>query len=127
MKYLLLINKDEAKWRALPDAERSEVVARYSAYGRRIIDAGVMRAGERLEHSDAATTVRVRDGKRLITDGPFAETEEQIAGIIVIDVNNLDEALDWAADHPDAEWASVEVRPIMPWDQRTAQQGATAP
>jgi hypothetical protein len=79
--------------------------------------AGIMKSGAMLESTDTATTVRVRDGKRLVTDGPFAETAEQIAGIGIIEVNNLDEALDWAAGHPDSEWASVEVRPFVPWKE----------
>ncbi len=57
----------------------------------------------------------MRAGKRLITDGPFAETAEQVAGVAILEVENLDQALEWAAGHPDAEWASVEVRPIEPW------------
>jgi hypothetical protein len=115
MKYLLLINKDEAKWRALTDAQRASVEARYASYGRKMVEAGILRGGARLESIESATTVRVRDGKRLVTDGPFAETAEQIAGVAILEVKDLDEALDWAAGHPDAEWASVEVRPIMPW------------
>lgn len=59
--------------------------------------------------------MRVRDGKRMVTDGPFAETAEQIAGIAIMDLDDLDAALDWAAVHPDADWASVEIRPIVPW------------
>ena len=115
MKYLLLINKDEAKWRALGDAQRKSIEARYESYGRKMVEAGILRGGARLETTESATTVRVRDGKRMVTDGPFAETAEQIAGVAILEVKDLDEALDWAAGHPDAEWASVEVRPVMPW------------
>ena len=115
MRYLMLIQKNEAAWRALTDAERAEWTKRYAAYGRRMFEAGIVRSGAILEHTDTATTVRVRDGQRLVTDGPFAETSEQVAGICVIEVPDLDEALRWAAGHPDAEWASVEVRPVH-WD-----------
>jgi len=115
MKYLLLINKDEARWRALTDAQRKSIESRYESYGRKMVESGVLRGGARLETTESATTVRVRDGKRLVTDGPFAETAEQIAGVAILEVKDLDEALDWAAGHPDAEWASVEVRPVMPW------------
>lgn len=73
-----------------------------------------VRAGGILEHTDSATTVRVREGKRIVTDGPFAETAEQVAGFVIIEAANIDEALEWASTHPDAEWASVEVRPLMP-------------
>jgi len=112
MRYLLLIQKNEAAWRALSDAERAGWTARYADYGKKMMEAGITRAGAILEHTDTATTVRVRDGKRLVTDGPFAETSEQVAGLTIIEVADLDEALRWAAGHPDAEWASVEVRPV---------------
>lgn len=115
MQYLLLFNKDEAKFRALTEEQRAEVRARYSEYGRRIMDSTIYLAGAALQPTETATTVRVRDGKRLITDGPFVETAEQIAGIALIDVPDLDTALEWAATHPDAEWASVEVRPVVHW------------
>jgi hypothetical protein len=118
MRYLLLINKNEAQYRALSPEERRALHARYEAYGRKMMAAGILRGGAMLELTDTATTVRVRDGKRLLTDGPFAETTEQIAGIGIIEVANLDEALEWAAGHPDAEWASVEVRPIVPWENQ---------
>jgi hypothetical protein len=117
MRYLLLINKNEAKYRELSDEERRALHARYEAYGRKMMAAGILKGGAMLEPTDTATTVRVRNGQRLITDGPFAETNEQVAGIGIIDVDNLDQALEWAAGHPDAEWASVEVRPIVPWEK----------
>lgn len=63
----------------------------------------------------SSIAARVRDGKRLLTDGPFAETAEQIAGVGIIEVKDLDEAIEWAANHPDAEWGSVEIRPIVEW------------
>ncbi len=116
MRYALLINKDEAAWAKLDDACRAKWLERYAAYGQKMMAAGILRSGAMLEHTDAATTVRQRDGKRLVTDGPFAETTEQLAGFALIEVANLDEALRWAAGHPDAEWGSVEVRPIVPWD-----------
>lgn len=116
MKYLMLINKDEAKFDAMSDEARKALLARYEAYGMKMVAAGILRAGAILEPTRTATTVRVRAGKRVVSDGPFAETAEQIAGFAIIEVDNLDQALDWAAGHPDAEWASVEVRPIVPWE-----------
>jgi hypothetical protein len=118
VKYLLLINKDEAAWRALSDDERAAVAARYAAYGRKMMEAGVLRGGAMLEPVESATTVRVRGGKRMVTDGPFAETVEQIAGVAIMELDNLDQAIEWAAGHPDAAWASVEIRPIVPWDEQ---------
>lgn len=115
MKYLLLFNKDEAKFRALDDAQRAALIARYERFGVEMLGAKIMVAGEALQPPDTATTVRVRDGKRLLTDGPFAETAEQVAGFCLIEVDNLDEALRWAERHPDAHWASVEVRPVAEW------------
>lgn len=120
MKYFLLINKDEAKYRALSAEERAGWNARYAAYGKKMIASGIVQSGAMLQPTDTATTVRVRAGRRLYTDGPFAETAEHIAGVCIIDVKNLDEALEWAANHPDAEWGSVEVRPIVEWDEKTA-------
>ena len=117
MKYLLLINKNETAWRALSDAEREAIKARYAAYGRKMADSGALQGGAMLEPVESATTVRVRAGKRLVTDGPFAETVEQIAGIAILELPSIDQAIEWAAGHPDAEWASVEIRPIMPWDE----------
>jgi len=115
MKYLMLINKDEAKFDAMSDEARGALVARYQAYGEKMAAAGILRSGAVLEPTRTATTVRVRSGKRVMTDGPFAETAEQVAGFAIIEVKDLDAALDWAAGHPDAEWASVEIRPIVPW------------
>jgi hypothetical protein len=115
MRYLLLINKNEAAFRTLSEDDRRALLARYEAYGRKMAEAGVIRGGAVLDLTDTATTVRVRNGKRVVSDGPFAETAEQVAGIAILEVANLDEALEWAAGHPDAEWASVEVRPIVPW------------
>jgi hypothetical protein len=115
MKYLMLINKDESRFEAMTDVERRALIGRYEAYGKKMMAAGIVTSGAMLEPTRAATTVRVRGGKRVVSDGPFAETSEQIAGFAVIEVDDLDQALDWAAGHPDAEWASVEVRPIVPW------------
>lgn len=113
MKYLMLVQKNEAAYRALSADERDDLHARYAAHGRRMVEAGVLRGGAVLESTQAATTLRLRDGRRLVTDGPFAECAEQIAGVCILEVADLDEALAWAADHPDAAWGSVEVRPIL--------------
>ena len=115
MKYLMLINKDEAKFDAMSADDRAALLGRYQAYGKKMMDAGILRSGAVLEPTRTATTVRMRGGKRVVSDGPFAETAEQVAGFAIIEVDDLDQALDWAAGHPDAEWASVEVRPIVPW------------
>jgi hypothetical protein len=88
------------------------VTAEYGTFTREIADSGEMVAGEALQPTDTATTVRVRDGKRATTDGPFAETKEVLAGFYLVDVKDLDRALELAAKIPGARTGSVEVRPV---------------
>lgn len=85
----------------------------WGAYTRALIDAGVLRSGNALHPADAATTVRLRDGKRQVQDGPFADSKDQLGGYYIIDVPGLDQALDWAARNPAAAFGAVEVRPIF--------------
>ncbi len=89
-------------------------------YTQELEGAGVHVAGDALELVESATTVRVRDGETLITDGPFAETKEILAGFYIIDVPDLDSALKWAAKMPNIGYGSVEVRPVMVFDQQPA-------
>lgn len=98
------------------DTNSPEVQAMHAAYGRyteEIQKAGVMKGGDALLPSSMASTVRVRDGKTLTTDGPFAETKEQLGGYYEFECQNLDEAITWAAKIPGAAWGSIEVRPIF--------------
>ncbi len=113
MQYLLLIYDDETMWDRLSEEESSAVIQRYWAFSRQAREAGVMVGGARLHPTTAATSVRVRGGERLVTDGPFAETKEQLGGQYVIDVPTLDDALDWAARIPGAAYGTIEVRPVM--------------
>ncbi len=106
MQYMLLIYSQEGG----PDDP--EVLKRYGAFTQEVRDAGKLVAGDRLEPSTAATTVRIRNGETLTTDGPFAETKEQLGGYYILECDNLDEALAYAAKIPAAEHGSVEVRPI---------------
>ena len=106
MQYMLLIYSQEGG----PDDP--EVMKRYGAFTQEVRDAGKLVAGDRLEPSTAATTVRIRNGETLTTDGPFAETKEQLGGYYILECDNLDEALAYAAKIPAAEHGSVEVRPI---------------
>lgn len=111
MKYICLIYGDES---APSTAEENEATHKaYWAYTQELLASGKMVAGEALESVSTATTVRVRDGQTLTTDGPFAETKEQLGGFYLIDADNLDEALQWAAKIPGALNGSIEVRPIM--------------
>ena len=95
-------------------------MAAYQRFTDAATEAGVMSAGDGLQPSSTATTVRVRDGETLLTDGPFAETKEQLNGFYILDVASLDDALAWAARIPDAAGGAVEVRPVMIYDEMPA-------
>jgi hypothetical protein len=115
MRYLLLIYSEETT--GAPDpVEGEKVMQEYWAYSQAVQEAGVVQAGEALEPSNTATTVAVKDGERIMTDGPFAETREVLGGFYLIDVPDLDAALDWAARCPGAKYGKVEVRPVMEFD-----------
>ncbi len=113
MKYMLTLIGPEGGWEdASPEQMKAEM-ARWSAYGQELVGAGAFLAGEGLQESATATTVRIADdGERLVTDGPFAETKEQIGGFYLIECKDLDEALDWAKKVP-VSAGGVEVRPVM--------------
>jgi hypothetical protein len=111
MEYMLLIYGDEKAWNALSQDEINKIMADYGTYTQEVIAAGIMRGGSELAPVHTASTVRVRNGKTLTTDGPFAETKEQLGGYYLIDVPNLDEAIKWAAKIPSAAFGSVEIRP----------------
>jgi hypothetical protein len=111
--YTLLIYGDPS---AAPDYEApegQEEFQRWMAYTQEMTESGVRKAGEALHPAQTATTVRVRDGETLHTDGPFAETKEVLGGFYLIDVPDLDAALDWAAKMPNIHYGSVEVRPVV--------------
>ena len=113
MRYMLMIYNAPGGWEKLSEEEQNSVMSEYYDYTDSLESAGILRAGAPLESVDTATTVRVRDGERLTTDGPFAETREVLGGYYVIEVDSLDEALDHAARIPGARNGSVEVRPIV--------------
>ncbi|MDQ6728090.1 MAG: YciI family protein [Actinomycetota bacterium] len=114
MRYLLLICGDEkAMLGASPDVAR-QMTESYNAFGKEMVERGVLQGGERLHPTSDATTVRVRDGEVLTSDGPFAETKEQMGGYYLVDCKDLDEAIEVASRIPGAQHGSIEVRPI--WD-----------
>ena len=115
MLYALLIHEDEKFWETQPPEALGKLMADYTAFGER--NAAAIKDGQALQPTTTATTVRVRDGERMLTDGPFAETREQFGGYYVVDVASLDEALDIAAQIPGAETGCVEVRPVMAFDE----------
>ena len=114
MQYMLLIYNDERAWAALPEEERSAIVGEYFALTDELRTAGAYVAGAPLRPTETASTVRLRDGEQLVTDGPFAETKEQLGGYFLIEAESAEEALEWAARIPAARYGSIEVRPVQP-------------
>jgi len=113
MQYLLLLHMDESGWDQLAPDQRVEGQAAYANYTASLRDAGTLVASARLTNSDAAKTIRTKGGKPVITDGPFAETKEQIAGFYLIEAADLDDAVARAADCPGAQYGIVEVRQLF--------------
>jgi hypothetical protein len=115
MQYMLLIYGDEQGWTDVPEDVQRDMYAKFFAYSDALEKAGAFVAGSALAPSTSATVVRVAEGETLTTDGPFAETKEQLGGYYLIDVETLDEALEWAARVPSAKVGQpVEVRPLQP-------------
>jgi hypothetical protein len=114
MNYLLLIYTNEAEFQAMSQAAISALTQDYVEFTKSIVQAGQLKAGDRLKPVSTASTVRVRNGKTTVTDGPFAETREQLGGYYLVDAKDLDEALAIAARIPGARHGSIEVRPIWP-------------
>ena len=112
MKYILLIYGDERRWDTATDAEKQTIYEGHNAYGEALGQAGVMRGGYELKPIATATTLRFENGKPTTLDGPFAETKEQLGGYYVIEVDNLEQALEWAAKMPGMSAGAVEVRPL---------------
>ncbi|MDV6307398.1 YciI family protein [Gordonia amicalis] len=110
MHYSLLLHYPEQDTTLGEDAIRSGQAA-FSAYARALQDAGVLVSAEVLQHSTATTTLRKVDGELVIQDGPFADTKEQLGGSIVVDVEDLDAAIEWARQAPPIDWGVVEIRP----------------
>jgi hypothetical protein len=116
MQYLLLIYANEQAQSQMSPEAGQQLFSDYMAFTQSVKDSGHYRGGEALTPTNTATTVRVRDGKTLTTDGPFAETREQLGGFYLIEASDLDDAIKIAARIPDAKNGSVEVRPIMKFE-----------
>ena len=114
MQYVALIYAEEGPWEAFSDTERESWMARYRAFSREAEAAGVVAGGHELASTRDATTVRIRNEDTLVTDGPYAEVKEALGGFYVFDCASLDEAVDWAAKIPGAEYGAIEVRAY--WD-----------
>jgi hypothetical protein len=113
MQYMLLIYNDENVWARIPDEERNGIIGEYFALTSAMKERGAWQAGAPLQPTITATTVRVRDGENVMTDGPFAETKEQLGGYYLVEADSVDEALEWAARIPSARYGAIEVRPVM--------------
>jgi hypothetical protein len=113
VQYILLIYGTESSWINMPEEQMKAFYGQYMEYGRAMTEAGVVRGGHELKPVAMATTVRVVDGKTVATDGPFAETKEQLGGYYIIETENLEQAIEWAAKCPSAPFGSIEVRPLV--------------
>jgi len=115
MHYLLLICDSEAEFETVPEQAVAGIIKEYGDYTAALQEAGVYVGSNRLRPTATAKCVRVRGGETLLTDGPYAETKEQLGGYFLINVNDLDEALRWAAKIPSARFGTIEVRPV--WER----------
>ena len=115
MEYMLIFTESAADFSKRNDPTAAPAYwGAWSAYCGALVESGVMVSGAGLQPPDTATTVRIRDGKRTIHDGPYAEAKEMLGGFFVINVPDLDTALEWAARSPSSSYASTEVRPVLP-------------
>ena len=117
MQYLCLIYDDESTWANMPEDERNAVYGEYTAFTQAIKDSGNLVGADQLQPVSTATSVRVRNGETLVTDGPFAETKEQLGGYYLIEAKDVDEALKIAERIPSARYGTVEVRPVVVWEE----------
>ena len=119
MRYLLLIYSSEVTDNSVTPEQQQAVMNEYWAFNRMINERGVSKGGEALMPTAMATTVRIKEGKATITDGPFAETKEQLGGYYLLDVKDLDEAIEIAKLCPGAKYGSIELRPILEFGDNT--------
>src|ERR671923_2698868 len=126
MKYLCLIYENEKNWRSPPPADSEAIMNEYFAFTEEIRKNGKYVGGEALQPTVTATTVRVRNGKVSTTDGPFAETKEQLGGFYMIEAKDLNDAIQVAAKIPSARFGAIEVRPVVDFSQEQAKREQTA-
>ena len=120
MQYMLLIYDDPHTWAGMSEDERNAVMGEYFTYTEALRKAGAFIAGEALQPSDTAKSVRVRDEGDQITDGPFAETKEVLGGFYLVEVDSEEDALRWGAKIPSARFGTIEVRPTVVFDREAA-------
>ena len=118
MRYMLLIYGDESRYAEMSEEEGAAQMALWDEYTTELVEAGAFVAGEGLQTSTTATTLRVENDEAILTDGPFAETKEQVGGFYVIDVENLDKAIEWAKKLPSTgNGMPTEIRPVMAYEE----------
>jgi hypothetical protein len=120
VQYMLLIYDDPQTWAGMGEDERNAVMGEYFAYTEELRKAGALVAGEALQPTETAKSVRRRDGEDVVTDGPFAETREVFGGFYLVDVDSEEEALRWAGKIPSARFGTIEVRPTVVFDREPA-------
>jgi hypothetical protein len=117
MKFMLLLWGDESQWADMSEEQIAADMERWNDYTNQLTAAGALVSGEGLQASADSRTLRIEDGERVVTDGPFAETKEQLGGFYVIECASIEEALDWAAKVPSAEYGATEVRPVLAYEE----------
>jgi hypothetical protein len=120
MKYMLLIYDSEKEWAKFSAADTKKIMGEYLQFSSEIRASGHYQAGAPLQPTTAATSVRIRNGRTLVTDGPFAETGEQLGGFYMVEARDLDEAISIAARIPSARLGTIEVRPVAPMPEAVA-------
>jgi hypothetical protein len=123
---MAIIYNDESSYANATPEQIGAIFAAHGEFGEAAGKAGVLLGGEGLQPVATATTVQVRDGERLLTDGPYAETKEQLGGFYMLECKDLDEALAWAARIPEAKTGTIEVRPVMVYDEMTGGDSSGA-
>jgi hypothetical protein len=121
MKFTLLLWGDESHWADMSEEESAAEMERWEDYSAQLIAAGAMVSGEGLQPSATSKTLRIENGERVVTDGPYAETKEQLGGFYVIDVPSFDDALEWASKLPSVEHGSTEIRPVILYEDTGAE------
>jgi hypothetical protein len=131
MKFMLLLWGDESQWADMSEEEAAAEMARWEDYTNQLIAAGVLVSGEGLQASATSKTLRIENGERVVTDGPFAETKEQLGGFYVVECESFDDAIEWASKVPSAEQGPTEIRPVIAYEemgfedtQRPAEAGS---
>ncbi len=126
MKYLLAVYHDEDRWPALDEEAQQAEINAYWRLDDEATDAGVFIASQALEPSEATRSVRIREGEVVVTDGPFAETKEQLGGFYLLECESADEAIEWATKVPAARSGRVDVRPVVEFERPADTAAATA-